>query len=145
VVAGQGTAPARLVGQISDRIARRAVFLADRLAGDLSSQLRRASPVDTGATRASIQGRAFVSGSQARVVLEATTPQAAWTDQGTRPHVIRPVRARALVFFWPVVGRVVRFAKVNHPGFKGTRWFTNVVAGWPETGQRLLQQMDPNA
>jgi hypothetical protein len=39
-------------------------------------------------------------------------------DQGARPHVIRPRRARFLRFYWPKVGRVVFFRRVNHPGNK---------------------------
>lgn len=37
-----------------------------------------------------------------------------WVTQGTRPHQIRPVRARALRF--TVGGRIVFAKHVNHPG-----------------------------
>ena len=38
-------------------------------------------------------------------------------EYGSRPHVIEPKNPGGrLVFFWPVVGDIVRFKKVNHPG-----------------------------
>lgn len=43
-----------------------------------------------------------------------------WLDQGTRPHVIRPRRARRLRFV--TSGRVVWARQVNHPGTKPRAW-----------------------
>lgn len=38
-------------------------------------------------------------------------------EYGSRPHVIEPKNPGGfLVFYWPVVGHIVRFKKVNHPG-----------------------------
>lgn len=38
-------------------------------------------------------------------------------EYGSAPHTIEPKNPGGLlVFFWPVVGHVVRFKKVNHPG-----------------------------
>jgi hypothetical protein len=49
--------------------------------------------------------------------------------EGSRPHVIRPVRAKALRF--RVNGQIVYAAKVNHPGTRPrpylTRWLTQAV------------------
>lgn len=56
--------------------------------------------------------------------------QAATTDKGARPHVIRPHRAPALVFYWPKAGRVVHLRKVNHPGNKPQRWFAPGLRRW---------------
>lgn len=40
-----------------------------------------------------------------------------WQEYGAAPHVIRPREPNGLlVFYWPVLGRVVGFKKVNHPG-----------------------------
>lgn len=41
---------------------------------------------------------------------------------GSRPHVIRPRRRKALRFL--VDGRVVFRSKVNHPGTRGTKFLT---------------------
>lgn len=49
-------------------------------------------------------------------------PHAKWLNEGARPHEIKPVRARSLVFFWPRVGRVVFLKRVWHPGYLGDRY-----------------------
>ena len=41
---------------------------------------------------------------------------------GTRPHEIRAVRANALRFYWPKVGKVVFFKRVWHPGTKPSKF-----------------------
>lgn len=41
---------------------------------------------------------------------------ALYMNEGTRPHPIRPRRARMLRFFWRRVGAVVVTTRVNHPG-----------------------------
>ena len=43
--------------------------------------------------------------------------------EGTRPHVITPVRAKQLVF--SVKGKVVRTNRVNHPGTKPNRYLAD--------------------
>jgi hypothetical protein len=44
---------------------------------------------------------------------------AVWTDQGTRPHKIKPRDSRKwLVFYWAKVGHRVAFKSVNHPGIR---------------------------
>lgn len=60
------------------------------------------------------------------------TGYAYWTDQGTRPHVIRPKasnRTGYLRFYWPKVGRVVRLRKVNHPGIRNPGHWAERGAG----------------
>jgi hypothetical protein len=46
--------------------------------------------------------------------LESTHPATIYVIKGTRPHIIRPVRAKALRFM--VGGRVVYARIVRHPG-----------------------------
>lgn len=65
------------------------------------------------------------------VEVAAIDPIALWHHEGTRPHVIRARRAPFLVFFWPKVGRVVRFKQVNHPGTKPNRFLTNALRVLP--------------
>lgn len=86
--------------------------------------LRRRAPRDTGELR----DTSYVRLRQAGPVLwvyEVVFPaeQASYTDKGTRRHPIvgRPL----LVFYWPKVGKVVFLPKVNHPGNKGTKWWTD--------------------
>lgn len=43
-------------------------------------------------------------------------------ETGAKPHVIRARNAKALSFFWDVVGGQVFFKQVNHPGFPGIRY-----------------------
>jgi len=76
------------------------------------------APVDTGRLRASIRiesRRTFTFRTVYTVGSDVEYAQA--VHDGTRPHVIRPVRAKALRF--KVGGRVVYAKLVNHPGTKG--------------------------
>lgn len=57
--------------------------------------------------------------------VEARTTYALWVEAGTKPHEIRVRNARFLVFFWPKVGHVVHFKKVNHPGTKPRFFMSN--------------------
>lgn len=55
---------------------------------------------------------------------------ATFVDQGTKPHEIRAKNAPVLSFFWPKVGTMVAFRKVNHPGGKPTNFLSGaLVAG----------------
>lgn len=68
----------------------------------------------TGATGASVRatrGTGFVD-------IGPSTPYAPFVDTGTRPHIIKPRRARFLRFV-PAGGGVAFAKKVNHPGFAG--------------------------
>jgi Bacteriophage HK97-gp10, putative tail-component len=76
------------------------------------------APVDTGRLRASIriERRTFL-GLRARYTIGSDLNYAAMVHDGTRPHVIRPRRAKALRF--RVGGRVVFARVVRHPGTRG--------------------------
>lgn len=84
------------------------------------------SPVDTGQLRASHQaGNITIKGNtiSGEVVAEQDYSEA--VHDGTRPHVIRPRRAKALTWMGPQ-GRV--FARsVNHPGTKARPWLFNAL------------------
>jgi hypothetical protein len=69
----------------------------------------------TGKLRAGIVAR-FVSdsGQSARWEIVSKAKYSKFVEQGTRPHIIVPVRATALRFV--VNGNVVFARKVNHPG-----------------------------
>lgn len=95
---------------------------ANRRMGDYA---RQDAPRVTGELAESI-GEVPVRSLEDRFVggLIASVIQAATTDKGARPHVIRPRRRGGrLVFYWPKAGGTVAFAKVNHPGNRGTGWW----------------------
>lgn len=90
------------------------------------------APRKTGELARSAQVRPF-RGSYSRFVTGVSfhVIQAATTDRGARPHVIRPRRPGGmLVFYWPKVGRVVHLRKVNHPGNRPQRWFAAGLRRW---------------
>lgn len=60
-----------------------------------------------------------------RARLVAPVIQAATTDKGAAPHVIRPRRAGKLRFWWngPQGAKVYYFRKVNHPGNAAQNWW----------------------
>lgn len=95
-------------------------------------EIKTAAPVKSGETRAKSQIRVkSITPAHVRWEAIADTPQANYTNDGTRPHVIRPRTAKALSFFWPKLGKRVFFAKVNHPGFQGTGWFDKTIEQFP--------------
>lgn len=60
-----------------------------------------------------------------RGVVSSTHPATVFVVYGTRPHVIRPVRARALRF--TVGGRVVYAQIVHHPGNRANNFLAESV------------------
>jgi hypothetical protein len=96
----------------------------------LQARLRNDAPVKTSRMQRSVwclrRGRWRV-----RVLVEV--PYATYTTRGTRPHVIRPRRARALRFVWPKAGppQPKFFAKVNHPGTPPNDWYDRNIERWP--------------
>lgn len=83
-------------------------------------------PPPTGALSRSIhsnvgrKGRWKVVGS-----VGSNHPRALLVHDGAKPHIIRPVNAGGLKFFWREKGRFVCIkTPVNHPGFKGKFYLT---------------------
>lgn len=80
-------------------------------------------------------------------IVGSEDPIALWHHEGTRPHIIEPrtttrnvnggkgngrwkqvtERKPYLVFFWPKLGQVVAFPRVNHPGTKPNRFLVNAL------------------
>jgi len=72
-------------------------------------------PVDTGRLRASIKSkRSRFFTLRPKVTVYSNVDYAGFVNDGTRPHIIRPRRAKALRF--RVGGRIVYARVVNHPG-----------------------------
>ncbi|MEM4497309.1 MAG: HK97 gp10 family phage protein [Nitrososphaerota archaeon] len=85
--------------------------LLERTAKVLCDEVANLSPVRTGRLMASW---AYVKISAAEYVVGSTVEYAPYVAFGTRPHVIYPVRAKALRF--EVDGEVVYAKYVHHPG-----------------------------
>lgn len=65
------------------------------------------------------------SGPESRVI--SATEHAVFVHEGTPPHVIRPRRAKKLVFFWRKAGRVVYAKSVRHPGTQGNPYLVKAL------------------
>lgn len=91
------------------------------------AEVRRRTPVRTGRLRRSVNGRIDTRGDVVKGTLTVGMPSyARFVEEGTRPHVIRPRRARALAF--TVGGRTVIVRRVNHPGTKGAHMLRDGMA-----------------
>jgi len=79
----------------------------------LAEVMREKVPVRTRRLRQSITTRIETG----KVTVGPTVSYAPYVEYGTKPHIIRPVHAKALAF---EVGGTLVFAKlVHHPGFAG--------------------------
>ncbi len=78
------------------------------------AEMRNQVPFKTGFLRESVSGRETPKG----FTVFASASYAKFVDEGTKPHMIRPVNGQALRWFGafgnPIFARVV-----NHPGTKG--------------------------
>lgn len=85
------------------------------------------APVDTGRLRASIrvERRSFF-GLRQRWTVGSDVEYAPMVNDGTRPHIIRPRRAKALRF--KVGGRTVFAKVVHHPGTRARPFLDRALA-----------------
>lgn len=94
--------------------------MANQAAPLLLRSARSAVPVKTGKTRDSMAVQTQRVGDRVRLVLNYSLI-GKFLITGTRPHLILPVRARVLHFFW--AGHGETFARVvHHPGTKPNDW-----------------------
>ena len=91
-------------------------------------QLRDGTPVRTGKTRDGWKLEVVdAMGSQTFIISHDNEKLIDWLNSGTKPHVIRPSKGKALKF---KVGDAEIFAtKVNHPGFGGTGFVDRARVG----------------
>jgi len=108
----------------------------DRSTDALLDQLQHDAPYRSGDTYRGITGTLGGDPLRPSATVTSATPQGAWVNDGTRPHVILPVVAKALR--WTGPGGVVFAKRVNHPGTSGTHWFDNAVSFWPARLQEAL-------
>lgn len=98
----------------------------------LLANARAEAPFKTGRLRANLKVEPFrmtgpYKGEGGVGVSKKDVPYAGYVMYGTKPHVIRARRAKFLRFYWPKVGRVVFFKKVNHPGTKANRFLERAL------------------
>jgi hypothetical protein len=97
------------------------------------------APVDTGRLRASIRvERRSTFGLRQRWTVGSDVAYAPLVNDGTKPHVIRPKRAHTLrrssrgivkpALRFKLNGKIVYFAKVNHPGTKPNPFLDRALA-----------------
>lgn len=90
---------------------------------EVEVQTVRAAPEATGYLKRQIRALPLdETGPVLSGEIVADTAYAGFTDAGTQPHLIFPKRARVLA--WEGAGGAVFAHRVNHPGTRGTHWFT---------------------
>ena len=90
--------------------------------------MKEKAPKRTGRLRGSIRKKV----GRLEAEIGPSAPYAIYIEYGTRPHIIRPVRARALRF--EVDGEVVFTRLIRHPGTKPQRFIR-------ETAEELQNQI----
>lgn len=100
-----------LLGGFSAEVGGGAEAAAEELARLFLAEARSRAPVLTGALRESIR---LSRQGAASFAVEASAPYSGYVEYGSGPHVIEPVRARALRF--TVGGETVFAKRVKHPG-----------------------------
>ena len=105
-----------VVEAMGDEFVARAKMRAPRASGELWNNISR--------------GYGALNGSSATVAVDAEVEHASWIDEGTGIYGptgsrIYPTSAKALVFYWPAVGKTVAFASVA--GVQPTNFWSDVV------------------
>lgn len=117
----------RKLAQLGDRLAQQAL---DATAEDVEEYVGQEAGKHSrdGALFRSVGKERFrggwLIGHDARVA-----PHAVFVHWGTRPHVIRPRRKKALR--WPGGDAFMFAKKVNHPGYKGDPWLVRAAQKAP--------------
>jgi hypothetical protein len=110
--------------------------LLQRVVLTVEGNVKRSTPVRTGTLRRSITSRVEATGD--RGVVGTAVSYARAVHEGTRPHDIVPVHAKALAF---KIGGTQVFAKrVRHPGTKAQPFLTDGLAASRDTIDELLAQ-----
>lgn len=102
--------------------------LVSRFNRETTNIAKHRAPRKTGRLSNSIGSSVRVSRISVRGKVGSRVKYAATVNNGSRPHVIRARRRKALRFHWERLGRVVYFTKVNHPGTGATPYLTSAAA-----------------
>ena len=113
----------------------------------LGRALNNKAPDKSGNLKRSQQIRVSAPSSDDRVSVSISydVPYARSSDLGWKGDIIRPKNYKKLYFFWenaPDAGRFhgpdfYEFDAVRHPGWPGTRWYSDLVT--PEFWEAALQ------
>ncbi len=107
----------------------------DELAATAANVMTDLAPERTGRLRASIR----IDRRPLMAIIGPTTYYAKYVELGTRPHIIRPRRARFL-HFW--IGEREIFAKVvHHPGTRPQLFVKRAADAASEKAPHILAQM----
>jgi len=112
------------------RVKSRSLEMVEAAAQSLGRQLNDVAPKDTGALRESQKISISDSETRSSVNITYEVPYWKFTDQGADAHPIFPKNASKLRFRWedsPEGDRWVTADMVDHPGQKGTNWYSNIV------------------
>lgn len=116
-----------------DRVSRR---LTDRV----RTELVRAAPKKTGELRRSITVKSQRRIDGIALIVGIRVVQAATTEFGARPHIIRPRKAKALRFIGRG-GKVVFASIVHHPGNKPMPWIFPSLRNFDKWAQQELDRV----
>jgi len=105
----------KIAQEIDAKLKAKIIEFLDELSRFAEQRMRELAPERTGKLRKSIRRRLNLARLEGEV--GPTVPYAVYVEFGTRPHIIRPVRAQALRF--EVEGQIVFAKLVRHPGTKG--------------------------
>lgn len=127
---------ARYLGSESEGLFRYLVIQGERVKEEAKRRVGVYEPPPAGPSRSrrpgtlrdSIVKRVVRVGASFVIEVGSDDEIALWHHEGTQPHVILPVRAPRLVFWWDRVGHVVYVRKVNHPGTEPNRFLTDALA-----------------
>lgn len=134
----------------TDELRQRVLRYGDQLASQtvdlLMQELHDAAPVSGDSTgghmRDMITAQRESDSPHVAYRIVSPAPQSEWTEEGTTPHLITPRGSGyPLKFFWPKVGKVVRFPYVNHPGNAAKPWFRPTLANWSDRLQLMTQRV----
>jgi hypothetical protein len=102
------------------------------------------APKRTGEFARSITFKTFQKGDTDEVNIYTPQPLGKWITKGTKPHVIAARRAAFLRFYWPKVGKVVFFKRVNHPGTKANPFMSRAYRRWLPGARADLRTISTN-
>lgn len=117
------------VDQLRQLVQQRGERVFERAVEDMQRRLVDAAPHASGLTAERTRVTPIGRGTTLVAEARSDTPQAGYTNDGTKPHIIRPRRGPVLVFEGD--SGLVFTRIVHHPGNKATHWFTKTVARWP--------------
>jgi hypothetical protein len=115
----------------------------------MEGEVKDAMPKRTGLTAASVNSDTYSTPEGAIGVVGSASPIALFIEEGTRPHEIRAVRAKALAFNLGEGGPLVFAKVVHHPGTKAQHIFANtldrnegnIVRQFENAAGRIAEQM----